>query len=295
MSNFPHLAPETVASLRLPLAERLRYIYTNRWIGYTTAETILAQLDLMLRIPKVRRNNLLLVAAPGNGKTTLLEEFRRRHPPLTDHPGDPSVPVIQLDMPPDASESRFWSAVLRAMSVSFRESDNASKKQSLALDCMRCLRLQALIIDEFHNALHGSIRDTRQFMAVLKNLMNALAIPVIVAGTKPAITALNTDAQLSTRFEAVGLPHWQLNTDFLRFLKTLERMLPLAEPSDLAGRDLAPLVHLLSEKTVGGISDLVVRAAHRSLERNQERITASTLKEAARVAPDMTAITSLGV
>ena len=257
-------------------------MFMNRWIGYTSANAALAQLDQMLLLPKVRRSNVLLVAAPGNGKTTLLDEFSRRHPPLVPPAGDPSVPVIRFDMPPDASETRFWSAVLRSMEVVFRESDNAAKKEALALDCLRALRVRVLIIDEFHNSLHGSSRETRQFLAVLKNLMNSLAIPIVAAGTKSAITALNSDPQMTSRFEAVPLPRWKLDIELLRFLKSLERLLPLAEPSGLASKEIAPLVFELSDGTIGGICDLVLKAAQRSIEKGIERIVPVTLREARR-------------
>jgi Bacterial TniB protein len=275
-----HLVPSASDTLALSPLERIQFLYCARWIGYPRANTILAHLEFLLQVNKSRRGNVLLIAEPGNGKTTLFEEFKNLHPPVIPLTGDPYIPAIHIDMPPDASEGRFWGAVLRGMRVAFREGDTAARKSAMAIDCLRALRVRMLVIDEFHNALHGSARDTRQFMAVLKNLMNCLSIPVVLAGTRPAVTALNTDSQLTTRFELFSLPPWTLNQDFLRFLASLERLLPLAEPSGLATRELATEIFQSSDRTVGGICSRVTDAAVLAIRSGKERITPAILKEA---------------
>ena len=283
---FSHLDASQHASLNLPIQDRVNHIQTERWVAYTAATNLLERLEQLLAQPKSRRSNLLIVAAPGNGKTTVIDHFRERNPAQSPVRADPFLPVLAFDMPPDPSEGRFWNAVLRAMSVSFREGDNSVKKESLALDCLRALKVRVLVIDEFHNALHGNPKQTRQFLATLKNLINALAIPIVAAGTKEAVIALNSDPQMTSRFDVTTLPKWELNSEFLRLLVTFERLIPLAEPSGFKSREMATKIFQFSGGTIGGVSDLLRRAAVIAVRRGEEKITPSLLDEARRHSAD---------
>lgn len=284
--TFAHLDPAVKDALNLPTQERVTRILTEKWVGYTVASSLLTRLEQLLIQPKSRRSNLLLIAAPGNGKTTIIDQFKKNNPWQSPVNAEPFVPVLSFDMPPDPSEGRFWNAVLRSMAVSFREGDNPAKKESLALDCLRALRVRVLIIDEFHNSLHGNPKQTRQFLATLKNLINALSIPIVAAGTKEAVIALNSDSQMTSRFDVTTLPKWELNSEFLRLLVSLERFIPLAEPSELKSQKMATEIFRQSSGTIGGITDLLQRSACLAVQRGEEKITFNHLEEARRNSAD---------
>ena len=81
-AQYPHLHD----SVRIHAGEsneaRIRHIRSERWITYPRAETALLQLEDLLTFPKrTRMPNMLLVGATNNGKTMILEKFRRAHPP----------------------------------------------------------------------------------------------------------------------------------------------------------------------------------------------------------------------
>ena len=59
-------------------------------------------------------------------------------------------------------------------------------------------------------------------------------IPIVVVGTDAAKRTLQTDSQLANRFEAIVLPKWNLDKEFLSLLASFERVLPLLE------RELGP-------------------------------------------------------
>ena len=74
-----HQAARRVALL--PAEERLRHVRADRWIGYTRATDAIARLETLFSWPdKQRMPNLLLIGPTNNGKSMIVEKFRRLHP-----------------------------------------------------------------------------------------------------------------------------------------------------------------------------------------------------------------------
>lgn len=70
----------------LPVEERLRHVRADRWIGYTRAADAIARLETLFAWPdKQRMPNLLLIGPTNNGKSMIVANFRRMHPPVS-HP-----------------------------------------------------------------------------------------------------------------------------------------------------------------------------------------------------------------
>lgn len=63
--------------------------------------------------------NLLLVGPTNNGKSMIIEKFRRRHP-LVSGPEREQIPVLSVQMPSDPSVARFYAALLAAMGAPVR-------------------------------------------------------------------------------------------------------------------------------------------------------------------------------
>lgn len=62
MKRDDHLDPEVSRALLLPRAERIAFAQADRWVGYTRASQILAQLDQLVIYPKtLRMPNVLVV------------------------------------------------------------------------------------------------------------------------------------------------------------------------------------------------------------------------------------------
>lgn len=82
IAEYPHLHDSARAYACESNEARIRNIRSERWITYARAEGALLQLDDLLTFPKrTRMPNLLLVGPTNNGKTMILEKFRRAHPP----------------------------------------------------------------------------------------------------------------------------------------------------------------------------------------------------------------------
>ena len=273
-----HLLPEIAALIGRSVEERIWFARQDTWIGYARADEALAAMrDLMEQPQQRRRRGMLLAGRANNGKSTLLARFRDDHPVTARENGEAECPVVVMEMPTKADESLFWSRLLVALGIPHRDNDPVLRKKNQAVAILSRIGCRVLVIDEVHNVLLGHAAQQRQLLAVLKSLVNELWLPLVVAGTPDAIRAVGTDGQLSTRFKAFGLPRWELNREFLQLLVSLEAVLPLAEPSGLASRELAMKLFELSSGTIGGVVDTLKDAATLALRERRERIDLALL------------------
>ena len=286
---YPHLHPST-----RPLAEesteaRIRRIRTDRWIAYARAEAVLSALEDLLTFPKrTRMPNLLLVGPTNNGKTMIVEKFRRTHPPLDAHEapeGTASIPVLKVQMPPGPDEGRLFGAILDAIGLPGASTDRVSARQDAAIRLMRATSVHLLVIDEIHNVLSGSRTQQRRLLNLLRWLGNELQIPLVAVGTAEALHAIQSDDQLANRFEPVALPRWRDGTEYRRLLSTLEAVLPLRSPSQLTEPALAQKILCAADGILGEVITVVTRAAVCAVRSGAEAISANIIDDTGFISP----------
>jgi len=275
-SSYPHLLPQIRALADAPAEMRIRRIRTDRWIGYARAEAALSAMEDLLTFPKrTRMPNLLLVGPSNNGKTMIVEKFRREHLRGAEadlREGAIAVPVLKVQMPPAPDERRFFSAVLEALGAPDRSNDRLAAKQDIAMRMLRATNVRLLVIDEVHNILSGSRDQQRRFLNLLRWLGNELQIPLVAVGTSEALRAIQSDDQLANRFTPFSLPPWRLDAEYLRLLNTLEAMLPLRERSGLEEPAFAQKLWNAAEGILGEVVNLVTTAAVAAVAAGEERI-----------------------
>jgi hypothetical protein len=281
------------ASVRLLAEEntesRIRRIRTDRWITYGRAEAALAAMDDLLNFPKrTRMPNLLLAGPTNNGKTMIVEKFRRSHPPIEARAtaeGAANVPVLKVQMPAGPDEPRFFAAILNELGFPHRYVDRLSKRQDAAVRMLRETGVRVLVIDEVHNLLSGSRVQQRRLLNLLRWLGNELQIPLVAVGTAEALHAVQSDDQLANRFEPMGLPPWRNGEEYRQLLSTLEAVLPLRRPSRLAEPMLAEKILSAAEGILGEVISIVTRAAVRAVTTKAEAITAKLIDETGFMSP----------
>lgn len=277
MSYFDHVDANVIETLDLPKPERIAFCQADRWVGYTRATQILSQLDQLAIYPKtLRMPNILVVGRSGNGKSSILERFTNRHPVQESATGSPIAPVLPIEMPETPDESELWSTILWGLGISHREKDPASLKKRQVKSAMYYAQVRILVIDEFNNLVNAG-RVAGDLLAAIKGLSNELKISVVAAGTQSSINALNSDPQMKSRFEPAVLDRWKLDAEYLRFLASYERLLPLAEPSGLATREIAPKLYGMAGDTIGATVKLLKSAAVAAIESGRERIDINIL------------------
>jgi hypothetical protein len=287
--DYPHLHSATRPFAEESNESRIRRIRTDRWITYSRAEAALSAMEDLLTFPKrTRMPNLLLVGPTNNGKTMIVEKFRRAHPPIaasatTD--GAANIPVLKVQMPAGPDESRFFGAILDELGFPHMLSDRVAKRQDTAIRMLRETSVRVLIIDEVHNLLSGSRLHQRRLLNLLRWLGNELQIPLVAVGTAEALHAVQSDDQLANRFEPLGLPPWRNDEEYGRLLSTLEAVLPLRRASQLARPALAEKVLSGAEGVLGEVVSIVTRAAVRAVTAGTECITAKLVDEIGFISP----------
>jgi type II secretory pathway predicted ATPase ExeA len=278
-----HVGVRSVA--RLSGDERLHYVRADRWIGYSRATAALERLETLYSWPaKQRMPNLLLLGPTNNGKSMIVEKFRRLHPPTSQNDRE-HMPVLAVQMPSEPSVIRFYVALLAAMGAPLRPRQRLAELEQAALTLLRAVGVRVLIIDELHNVLAGRGETRREFLNLIRFLGNELRIPLVGVGTREAYLVIRSDDQLENRFEPLTLPQWKPDGEACTLLASFAAAFPLRRPSPIATQDMARYLLTRSEGTIGELAHLLTDAAVAAIESGEESINQRTLLMAPYVGP----------
>ncbi|SEB29904.1 TniB family NTP-binding protein [Rhodococcus koreensis] len=283
--DFDHLHAPVRPVAALPAEERIRHIRAERWIGYPRARAAVEQLDILLHWPaRQRMPNLLIIGPTNNGKSMIVEKFRRRHPPVSGDDAE-QIPVLCVQMPSDPSISRFYVAVLTALGAPLRPHRRIAELEQLTLTLLRRTGVQLLVIDEIHNILAGRDNVRREFLNLLRYLGNELKIPLAGVGTRDAYLAIRTDDQLENRFLPISLPPWGDDPDTRSLLASFAASYPLRGRSHLSSDEMTGYLLSRCEGTIGELAMLLTAAAVAAVETGEEAINHRTLTVADYTGP----------
>jgi hypothetical protein len=275
-----HLLPNICEIALLPVEQRISKLRSDYWIEYTRAQEALHRMEELLNHPqKIRMPNMLLISPTNNGKSMIVEKFRRKHLPYTSVNQDHEViPVLTVQMPSNPSVRRFYSTMLDALGAPITYSTTA-QYESIAMKLMKVTEVKILIVDELHNLLAGNNNVQREFLNVLRFIGNTMKIPIVGVGIKDAYLAIRSDDQLENRFEPFILPLWKNDNEFSKLLKSITMVLPLQKPSSLLDPEVRSIILSRSEGIIGEIMTLITRAACEAIISGQEFIDRSTLEK----------------
>lgn len=154
---------------------------------------------------------LLLVAQTGSGKTTVLQYYESRFPRIESKRGT-RIPVLRVNTPEFPSVKTLAEAILYAMGDPSAAKGTATAKTERIVHFFKECCVELLFIDEFQHFYDGRrTAESERVSDWLKNLINNVGIPVILAGLPRSIAVVNTNPQLRRRF---GAPHYMEPFDF---------------------------------------------------------------------------------
>lgn len=275
-----YLLPHIRQIVTLSKEERITMLQNEYWIGYTRAQEALNRMEELLNCPKrIRMPNMLLISPTNNGKSMIVEKFRRKHLPYTSANQDHEIiPVLTVQMPSNPSVRRFYSVILDVLGVPITYSTTA-QCENMTMKLIKATEVKILIIDELHNLLAGNNNVQREFLNVLRFIGNTIKIPIVGVGIKDAYLAIRSDDQLENRFEPFILPLWQNNNEFSKLLKSITMVLPLQKLSSLLEPEVRSIILSRSEGTIGEIMTLLTRAACEAIISGKEFIDREILEK----------------
>lgn len=269
----------------LPDSERIEFIDTPRWIGYSRANQVLEVMqDLMNKVKQHRMPNLLLIGDSNNGKTTIIQDFAER---FGESYSDEHlvIPVCLIQAPPSANEKDLYISLIDSFALPYRSSDSAGVLRAQVVHTLRETHVKILIIDEVHSMLTGTARQQRLIMNAIKYLCNALQLPIVLSGTKDAVRILHTDPQHASRFDVAELPVWQNDKEFKRLVGSFEKILPLKKPSNLTETSVLNLIYSISGGNIGNVKRLINECAIEAIKSGEENITIKMIEDKSWLRP----------
>jgi hypothetical protein len=277
--DLSHLTPAAQAAAMLPNEERVWRIRADRWIGYGRARTALHRLDDLFNWPsKQRMPNMLIIGPTNNGKSMIIEKFRREHTRVSPKAGDQEIiPVVVVQTPSEPSVARFYAMLLASIGAPLHPRAKVAELEHLTLKLLRAVKTKMLVIDELHNILAGKSDVRREFLNLMRFLGNELRIPIVGVGIRDAFLAIRSDDQLENRFEPFTVPVWQEGDELLSLLASFAKVLPLRRASQITSDDVVRYILSRTEGTIGEITRLLTAAAIMALETGEECVTRRTL------------------
>lgn len=260
---------------------RIEYMESKIWISYPLAQKVILYLNDLLKYPKQdKMPGLLIVGEPHIGKSAVIGQFEKLHPDKTfedDIGMSKSEKTIVIANMEGGDDRVLYISILEQLWTTFRPTDTTQKLRHQTIHLLRELNVKMLILDEIHNLLKGTAIKQRIIMDAIKNLTNALKIPIVLVGTMDAVTVLN-EAQHVSRFEIIQLPKWSNNKEFAGLLASFERWLPLKKPSELHKGEIRNILYNHSKGNLGHLRRILISSAKYAIHNDIEQITPWIIK-----------------
>ncbi|TBR39401.1 MULTISPECIES: TniB family NTP-binding protein [Dyella] len=290
-TTYSHLLSSVIDALEWPVELRVRDILERRFIAHERINAIFKYIDyLMFRPTRTRTAGLVVVGAPGAGKTDLLEQLRDRYPESSaTRETIAKRPTLLFSMCGVREARGLYVRMLVAFGHPNSASYTGREREQLVLIAARACGLRLLLVDEIQDVLNGTRQQQRATLESLRFLMNELRIVIVLAGSEEAELAIKMDEHLRARLRLKRLPCWRADGYLAHFLEAMESTLPLRLPSRLNSEGTMKLIVRLTGGQTDAIVTLVGNAAALAVMSGGERITPSLLERAVNEFPELCA------
>jgi len=262
----------------------------SNFIHFHHVKHLLARLERMYeyQCSNDEADHLMVVGESGVGKSTLLEKYVTKHPPIQ-HDEFTEVPVLYVPLGPSPTPRILASTILQRLGDPKwnmgREIELTARLVFLIKQC----RVRVVIIDEANHLVdRGGEKTLHTAADWLKRLVDATRVSYVIAGIPRVRRLLATNDQLRDRFrEVVEIDRFSVATQFterefrsvLKVYKGYLRQLPTV---DIASGAFAQLMAFATDGRLRDIRRLLVRAVELAYEQQSPRLTDLVLGEAFR-------------
>lgn len=275
--------------LALPPRERLAYVENIRiWYPRMTAIFEAIQTCHDLNPVSAEPQCLMLTGATGVGKSTLLNSYAALYPcEILDEFTRSSL--LNVTVPAKATIRNFITRLLVSIGDPLADKGTIGSMELRLLHLMQVCQVEVLMVDDLqHFVDRDSERVLHDISNWLKNLVKETGVTCIIAGLPEAEAVLSANPQLGRLF---GDPHclnpftWdnehpETIQEFRTFLKTLEALLPLPQPSYLASMETAWRCFVASGGCMAYLMNLIRRATYHAIQQDYVALDMSLLATA---------------
>lgn len=222
-----------------------------------------------------RAHFTMIVAEPGMGKTTLIEDLKEEYPPTqsdTELGVQQTVPIVQIKIGLKFTARKIVDAICEEFSLPPTTSDKPTYLETRAAKILNDAGCKLLAIDESQEfLLHSTALQEKDARVFMRTLGDMISVPMVFLGTPGYENFVKTEGTMGSRVcheEHILVMDAPIETN-TRFHKVITGMLKnLAEEANRElGSSMTPLefsqrMYLLSSGTVRGIANFLVEYLH---------------------------------
>jgi len=245
------------------------------FILHPSAERLFKKVDMIMSMPpKVVAPCLLCLGMGGAGKTSTVEELKRRNATSSNR-------IVTVTMHQNADNLGLKELILAEMGLDTSRRARQSRRITPELQqIIKSENIKAIVIDEVHDALTLSPFQRRVNLSLLKNLSGATyGLSVFAFGVPDAARFLREDPQLARRYAVHDLETWNNDGDFRNFMFSYIHRLPLKKPTDFRDQNLFLEVIQKSLGITDNIAKILQASAWAAIADGTEHITLKHVRD----------------
>jgi hypothetical protein len=228
---------------------------------------------------------LRVLAPSGSGKSTAAKAYKKLVEELCP-PSDVKVPVLYLPLSSATTSRRLMVQILQALDDRFAEKGTEQALQARAVDYMRRLGVELLIIDEIQH-LNFRTSAKNDVTDALKSFLDAGVAPIAFLGTDEALPMFERNLQLNGRLIApfdmpkLAAARGEDRSLFASFVAALCAQMAekriFSEPVNLVQPAVLGALLEVTDGVIGRVSRLFQVAVEAALRRDAATITVEDL------------------
>ncbi len=272
----------------MSLPERLDHL-ENIYVKHPAVMNILSYVgrELEYRNADGKTSGLIIIAPSGAGKSALIKHLIRAYPKVETEESR-TCPVIAFTVPTVPSSKTMGASLLKGMDDVLWDRGTAGRKFDRIGKLLGPAKTRLILIDNFQDI--PTRRKSRGILNVATWVRDLCDINfggiVIALGTAESLKVRDANEQVQRRLKAkLSLPVFAGGSDaelkeFAKLLKSIERLLPMAEDSAIYSVGMTKRMHCATKGNFDYLMTLLKNAICVAERKGEESITITTLHEA---------------